>query len=182
VLHIIAVTIYCGSTPSNQSSMPRAYAIGQGAGTQAITQLPALLLFGPPDQLRLVLMMGGAWVINLGVAEWLIAVSAEDGLRGGSLVLRARPPLPWPTAAGHRAAGPLHDRMKATGASGLGGGGFFARAIGSLLGRGGADPITELHSAALTARAARSRDLRHLQREAENERSLMEVGGYLLHG
>ena len=52
--------------------MRRAYAIGLGAGTQALTQLPALLLFGPPDHLRLALMMGAAWGINLAVAEGLI--------------------------------------------------------------------------------------------------------------
>ena len=52
--------------------MRRAYAIGQGAGTQALTQLPLLLTFGKPDELNLALLMGGAWVLNLAVAEWLI--------------------------------------------------------------------------------------------------------------
>ena len=58
--------------PTHQAWMRRAYAIGQGAGTQALTQLPLLLIFGKPDHLSLALMMGGAWVINLMVAEWLI--------------------------------------------------------------------------------------------------------------
>jgi hypothetical protein len=57
---------------THQAWMRRAYAIGQGAGTQALTQLPLLLIFGKPDHLSLALMMGGAWVINLMVAEWLI--------------------------------------------------------------------------------------------------------------
>lgn len=52
--------------------MARAYALGQGAGTQAVTQLPLLLIFGPPDAFSLALMMGGAWGLNLAVAEWLI--------------------------------------------------------------------------------------------------------------
>jgi uncharacterized membrane protein len=56
----------------HQNWMRRAYAIGIGAGTQALTQLPPLLLFGPPDELTLALMMGAAWVMNLAVAEWLI--------------------------------------------------------------------------------------------------------------
>ena len=56
----------------HQNWMRRAYAIGMGAGTQALTQLPLLLLFGPPTELTLALMMGAAWLVNLGVAEWLI--------------------------------------------------------------------------------------------------------------
>ena len=56
----------------HQNWMRRAYAIGMGAGTQALTQLPPLLLFGTPNELTLALMMGAAWLVNLGVAEWLI--------------------------------------------------------------------------------------------------------------
>jgi len=44
----------------HQDWMRRAYAIGLGAGTQALTQLPPLLLFGAPNELALALMMG--WV------------------------------------------------------------------------------------------------------------------------
>jgi uncharacterized membrane protein len=61
-----------GEVETHQGWMRRAYAIGQGAGTQAITQLPIILLFGPLDDLSKDLMMGAAWLINLGVAEWLI--------------------------------------------------------------------------------------------------------------
>ncbi len=50
----------------------RAYALGIGAGTQAVTQLPWLLLFGPPDDLTRAWLMGAAWGINLMVAEWVI--------------------------------------------------------------------------------------------------------------
>ena len=59
----------------HQAWMRRAYAIGMGAGTQALTQLPLLLLFGPPDELTLALLMGAAWVLNLAVAECLIRKS-----------------------------------------------------------------------------------------------------------
>jgi hypothetical protein len=57
---------------THQGWMRRAYALGQGAGTQAITQLPIILLFGPLGGTSLALAMGGAWLINLAVAEWLI--------------------------------------------------------------------------------------------------------------
>lgn len=61
-----------GDVSTHQDWMRRAYALGLGAGTQAVTQLPPLLLFGPPDAMTLALLMGMAWGINLGVAEWLI--------------------------------------------------------------------------------------------------------------
>lgn len=61
-----------GDVETHQGWMRRAYALGQGAGTQAITQLPIILLFGPLKGTTLALAMGGAWLINLGVAEWLI--------------------------------------------------------------------------------------------------------------
>jgi uncharacterized membrane protein len=64
--------IRAGEVERHQGWMRRAYAIGQGAGTQAITQLPPILLFGAMDDLTKALMMGAAWVLNLAVAEWLI--------------------------------------------------------------------------------------------------------------
>ena len=42
----------------HQAWMTRAYALGQGAGTQALTQLPILLTFGAMDELTKALMMG----------------------------------------------------------------------------------------------------------------------------
>ena len=81
---------------AHQDWMMRGYAIGMGAGTQALTQLPALLLFGPPDDFTRALLMGLAWGINITVAEWLIrrrrgrgglfGHGAED--EGGDLVDR----------------------------------------------------------------------------------------------
>jgi hypothetical protein len=52
--------------------MRRAYAIGLGAGTQALILIVPAVLFDKPDPDSLALLMGAAWVINLAVAEWLI--------------------------------------------------------------------------------------------------------------
>ena len=52
--------------------MMRGYAIGLGAGTQVLTHLPWFLLVGKPGELPRAVMMGAGWVINLGVAEWVI--------------------------------------------------------------------------------------------------------------
>ena len=73
----------------HQAWMCRAYAIGMGAGTQALTQLPLLLLFGAPNGLTLTLMMGAAWVLNLAVAEWLIR--RERGAATRAVAARALP-------------------------------------------------------------------------------------------
>jgi hypothetical protein len=56
----------------HQAWMRRAYAIGIGAGTQALIQIPYIMLAGKPDPSALALLMGGAWILNLAVAEWLI--------------------------------------------------------------------------------------------------------------
>ncbi len=71
-LVLAVVAIRRRDVPEHRAWMARAYALGQGAGTQALTQLPLILAFGPPDAMSLSLMMGGAWALNLGVAEWLI--------------------------------------------------------------------------------------------------------------
>ncbi len=52
--------------------MMRAYAIGLGAGTQALTHLPWFIFFGIPDEFPRAMLMGAGWVINLAVAEWVI--------------------------------------------------------------------------------------------------------------
>lgn len=52
--------------------MMRAYAIGMGAGTQALILAAGEMIAGPPDELRRALLMGAAWVINLAAAEWAI--------------------------------------------------------------------------------------------------------------
>ncbi|MFF5210167.1 DUF2306 domain-containing protein [Streptosporangium sp. NPDC000396] len=52
--------------------MIRGYAIGQGAGTQVLTHLPWVLIFGAPGEFTRALLMAAGWVINLAVAEWII--------------------------------------------------------------------------------------------------------------
>ncbi|MBF9130766.1 DUF2306 domain-containing protein [Plantactinospora sp. S1510] len=52
--------------------MIRGYAIGQGAGTQALTHLPWMLFLGMPGETGRALLVAAGWVINLAVAEWII--------------------------------------------------------------------------------------------------------------
>jgi uncharacterized membrane protein len=59
--------------------MIRGYAIGQGAGTQALVGLPWLLIFGQPSELNSALMMGACWLVNLAVAEWIIRRNRSRG-------------------------------------------------------------------------------------------------------
>jgi uncharacterized membrane protein len=53
--------------------MIRAYALGLGAGTQVLTHLPWFIFVnGAPGETGRTVMMGGAWLINALVAEWII--------------------------------------------------------------------------------------------------------------
>ena len=52
--------------------MMRGYAIGLGAGTQVLTNVPWLLAFGEPGEFTRALLMAAGWVINLVIAEWII--------------------------------------------------------------------------------------------------------------
>ena len=71
--------------------MIRGYAIGQGAGTQAVTALLWLLIFGTPNDLTKELLMGASWAINLAVAEWIIRSNRSRGRQEQGLGHRARP-------------------------------------------------------------------------------------------
>ena len=71
---------------SHGAWMTRAYAIGMGAGTQVLTHLPWFLFVGRPGETARTVLMGGAWVINVVVAEWVIRregtpVSARSSVR-----------------------------------------------------------------------------------------------------
>jgi uncharacterized membrane protein len=61
-----------GDIAAHGAWMTRAYAIGLGAGTQALILILPELLSMPPGQTARALLMGAAWVINLAVAEFLI--------------------------------------------------------------------------------------------------------------
>lgn len=52
--------------------MMRGYALGLGAGMQALTHLPWILIVGAPGELSRAVLMGVGWAINLLVAEWII--------------------------------------------------------------------------------------------------------------
>jgi uncharacterized membrane protein len=67
--------------------MMRGYAIGLGAGTQALTQLPWFLLVGKPDEFTRALLMGAGWVINLVVVEWVIRKRQLPPTRRASVVV-----------------------------------------------------------------------------------------------
>jgi hypothetical protein len=50
----------------------RGYALGMGAGTQALLHLAWLGVLGKPGEFSRTVLMGGGWIINLAVAEWSI--------------------------------------------------------------------------------------------------------------
>ena len=56
----------------HQAWMIRAYALGQGAGTQVLITIPWLLTVGEPSGFTRDILMTCAWVINIVVAEWII--------------------------------------------------------------------------------------------------------------
>ena len=57
---------------THQRWMARAYAVAQGAGTQALVLGPVVVVAGQPSGNLKAVGMGAAWVINLAVAEWLV--------------------------------------------------------------------------------------------------------------
>ncbi len=57
---------------THRNWMLRGYAIGMGAGTQVITNLPVILTVGPPDTALRAVLMGAGWAINAAVAELII--------------------------------------------------------------------------------------------------------------
>ena len=52
--------------------MVRAYAVGQGAGTQVLILLPVTLMAGAPTFFFRDVLMASAWGLNVIVAEWII--------------------------------------------------------------------------------------------------------------
>jgi uncharacterized membrane protein len=61
-----------GRVAQHRAWITRGYAIGVGAGTQALVHLPWILIVGPPGELGRALLMGAGWAINLAVAEWSV--------------------------------------------------------------------------------------------------------------
>lgn len=61
----------------HQAWMIRAYALGQGAGTQVLVTIPWLAAGAEPEGLTRDVLMTVAWIINLIVAEWVIRSSRK---------------------------------------------------------------------------------------------------------
>lgn len=55
---------------SHGAWMTRAYAIGLGAGTQALILIGPELVSSPPDVTTRAILMGAGWALNLAVAEY----------------------------------------------------------------------------------------------------------------
>lgn len=56
----------------HQAWMIRAYALGQGAGMQALIAIPWLITVGEPSGFTRDILMTTAWVINIAASEWII--------------------------------------------------------------------------------------------------------------
>ena len=61
-----------GDIRTHRRWMARAYAVAQGAGTQALVLGPIAIVAGQPSGNLKAVGMGFAWVLNLVVAEWLV--------------------------------------------------------------------------------------------------------------
>jgi uncharacterized membrane protein len=70
---IVAVrAVLQGRITAHRAWMLRAYALGQGAGTQVLILLPVSLLAGAPTFIVRDLLMTLAWGLNVVFAEWVI--------------------------------------------------------------------------------------------------------------
>ena len=58
--------------------MVRAYALGQGAGTQVLILLPVTLMAGAPTFIFRDVLMTSAWGLNMAFAEWVIRRRLPD--------------------------------------------------------------------------------------------------------
>lgn len=81
VIVSVAMVIFIGVAVSSilkkrvikhQAFMIRAYALGQGAGTQVLITLPWLLSVGEPEGFTREILMSAAWLVNIAVGEWVI--------------------------------------------------------------------------------------------------------------
>jgi len=66
------IAIRRGDVAGHRAWMMRGYAIGLGAGTQALVHLPFVIVAGEPGELSRALLLGAGWAINLLVAEWVL--------------------------------------------------------------------------------------------------------------
>lgn len=76
-----------GDVKKHRAWMMRGYAIGLGAGTQALVLMAGEMIAGKPSELSRALLMGAGWVINLAVAEWVIRKRPAPPARRASAVV-----------------------------------------------------------------------------------------------
>ncbi|WP_394618631.1 DUF2306 domain-containing protein [Lentzea sp. JNUCC 0626] len=69
---------------THRAWMVRAFAIGLGAGTQAVLLGSWIAATGPLDQFTKAVLMLAAWVLNLAAAEWIIRRPASTRLTQGA--------------------------------------------------------------------------------------------------
>src|SRR6266511_6288489 len=81
------VAIRRGDVRRHRARMMRGYALGLGAGTQALTLAAGAVILGPPSELSRALLMGAGWVINLAVAEWAMRKLPAAPARTASAVV-----------------------------------------------------------------------------------------------
>ena len=65
--------------PRHRAMMARAYALGQGAGTQVILFVPVAIAFGEITGLPRDVLMSAAWVLNFALVEAVQARGAQHG-------------------------------------------------------------------------------------------------------
>lgn len=79
-LSLGVLSILRRDVPAHEGWMIRAYALGLGAGTQALTHVPYYAFPHIQSELTRAISMGAGWAINLAVAEWILRRRA--GVRG----------------------------------------------------------------------------------------------------
>ncbi len=72
--------------PGHEAWMIRAYALGQGAGTQAVLMLPLILASGEFLGTKRDIVMSAAWALNLAVAEGIIRRRARASAPSPAIV------------------------------------------------------------------------------------------------
>lgn len=70
--------------------MIRGYAIGQGAGTQVLTNVGWIVIFGTPGEFTRAMLMAAGWVINLVIAQWIIQNTGRRRVGDRSIVSDVR--------------------------------------------------------------------------------------------
>lgn len=76
----------------HEAWMIRAYALGQGAGTQALMMGPWILIYGDVHGVERDLLMSAAWALNLAVAELIIRRGAQSVKSSRSTIGRVTAP------------------------------------------------------------------------------------------